>query len=312
MLKPESPAPLALSSLDELVGEAISEARASGTRDTYRIQWERWADWAEEHGVPALPARPEDVARYLAYRAKKLEHAYSTVGVAAAAIWAKHKDAGHAALSEHPGIRLMMRGLARLSGREPRQVKPLDGPALDAICRTALLPRTGRKGQMERRSYAERRGTVDIALVCTMSDGGLRRGEAAALEWRDLEVRDDGGRLTIRRSKTDQEGAGAVVALTPYTVDALERLRALRGDAVKVFGISARQIATRIASAAKAAGLKGRYSGHSGRVGLAVRMARAGAPTNAVMRQGRWEAYNQVVRYTRAEDAGQALQWLTR
>ena len=79
----------------------------------------------------------------------------------------------------------------------------------------ARLPRPAGKG-VETASAAERRGAVDIALAYVLATGGLRRSEAAALTWDCIERQPDGsGRVTIRRSKTDQENAGAVVAL-PY------------------------------------------------------------------------------------------------
>ena len=75
-------------------------------------------------------------------------------------------------------------------------------------------------------------------------------------------------------------------------------------------GLGAAQISRRIAAAAAHAGLEGTYSGHSGRVGMAVRMATRGAPTTDVMRQGRWQSPAMVARYTRAVEAGAAGTWL--
>ena len=50
----------------------------------------------------------------------------------------------------------------------------------------------------------------DAALIAVMSDGLLRVSELADLLVDDLAFEPDGdGRLTIRRSKTDQEGTGA-------------------------------------------------------------------------------------------------------
>ena len=52
-------------------------------------------------------------------------------------------------------------------------------------------------------------GLRDAALVSLMSDALLRVSEAAALLVEDIEEAEDGsGRLTIRHSKTDQEGVG--------------------------------------------------------------------------------------------------------
>ena len=119
-------------------------------------------------------------------------------------------------------------------------------------------------------------------------------------------------RTTVRRSKTDQLAAGAVVAITPQALADLDRFAALRppaSESARVFGVDG-QIARRIAAAAAAAGLDGDYRGHSGRVGMAQRMTRNGAPVAAVMRQGRWQSVRMVASYTRNEAAGEALRYL--
>ena len=53
------------------------------------------------------------------------------------------------------------------------------------------------------------------------------------------------------------------------------------------------------------------FSGHSGRVGMARRMAQNGAPTHEIERQGRWKQGGGMVgHYTRGETAGSALRYL--
>ena len=149
-----------------------------------------------------------------------------------------------------------------------------------------------------------------MAIVSTIADAGLRRSEAAALVWADVEAQPDGsGRVTIRRSKIDLTADGAVVAITPAAMAALERLAGFAGrdPQAPVFGISDRQIARRVA---KAAGRGRGFSGHSGRVGMAQRMTRNQAPAAAVMRQGRWASTRIVARYTRNEAAAEALRYL--
>ena len=73
-------------------------------------------------------------------------------------------------------------------------------------------------------------------------------------------------------SKTDAEAQGAVVAITPAAMRALDAIRpAGVGGAVKVFGLSESQIARRVKVIAKAAGLADWefFSGHSGWVCMA-------------------------------------------
>ena len=126
---------------------------------------------------------------------------------------------------------------------------------------------------------------------------------------------DDGsGRITVIRSKTGALAQGAVVVITPAAMRALDAIRPTGvGGAVKVFGLSESQIARRVKAVAKAAGLADweLFSGYSGRVGMARRMAQNGAPTHEIERQGRWKQGGGMVgRYTRGESAGSALRYL--
>ena len=72
-----------------------------------------------------------------------------------------------------------------------------------------------------------------------------------------------------------------MVAITPAAMKALEAIRppGVGGDA-KVFGLSESQIARRVKAIAKAAGLVDWefFSGHSGRMGMARRMAQTAPP----------------------------------
>ena len=92
--------------------------------------------------------------------------------------------------------------------------------------------------------------------MAVLSDAGLRRSEAAILPWGDVQRWDDGsGRITVIRSKTDAEAVGAVAAITPAAMKALDAIRpAGVGGEVKVFGLSETQIARRVKAIAKAAG----------------------------------------------------------
>ena len=198
--------------------------------------------------------------------------------------------------------------------RPQRQAGALTADVLAVIRLTAVQPGARGRG-LETAEQAEERGRFDVALVAVLSDGGLRRSEAAALTWGDVQRWEDGsGRITVIRSKTDVEAAVAVVAVTPAAMKALEAIRpAGAGGEVKVFGLSESQIARRVKVIAKAAGLVNWecFSGHSGRVGMARLMAQNGAPTHEIERQGRWKQGGGMVgRYTRGESAGSALRYL--
>ena len=284
---------------------ALAASRSPATRRAYRTAWGAWRSWALAHGTPAIPAAPEAVAAYLAHRAGNAA-GMATLRMASAAISAAHELAGLASPCQDRIVRTAMRGFGRQAagtGAVTRQARGLTAEAVAAI--------RGAFGDPGRTSA---RAARDLALVSVMSEAGLRRSEAAALRWADVTPEADGsGRLTVRRSKTDPAAAGAVVAITARAMADLDQLAALQGTrdpAAPVFGLSDRQIARRIAGAAKAAGLGDGFSGHSGRVGMAQRMTRHGAPAAAVMRQGRWATVRMVARYTRHEAAGEALRYL--
>ncbi|MCY4431903.1 MAG: tyrosine-type recombinase/integrase [Rhodospirillales bacterium] len=289
----------------QVLADALTASKAPATRRAYQTAWLAWSAWAETHGARELPANPGAVAEYLAARFAT-GAGMGTLRVAVAAIAAVHELKDHPSPCVNRIVRTAMQGFARQSaerGAEVRQAKGLTAEAVAAI-----------RGKLSDRVQTSKRAARDMAIVSVMADAGLRRSEAAALEWRDVAEEADGsGRITVRRSKTDQEADGAVVAITADAMADLDRLKAWRrpSDGTdRVFGLSGRQIARRIAAAAKAAGLGDGFSGHSGRVGMALRMTRNGAPAAATMRQGRWSTTRMVARYTRNEAAGEALRYL--
>jgi len=151
-----------------------------------------------------------------------------------------------------------------------------------------------------------RRGLRDAAILRLGSDCLLRVSELAAVRVGDLERRAAGsGRLAVRRSKTDQDGRGAVLYVGPATVKAVEAWRKAAGvDDGPLFRCSARTVRRAVVRRAAAAGVSGRVSGHSLRVGSAQSLVRAGASTAELMQAGRWRDPKTATGYTEAELAG--------
>jgi len=108
------------------------------------------------------------------------------------------------------------RGLHRLSRLNP----PLVGETLKGIRRTIGTAQHGKDPLLSadiRRIVAARRedllGLRDAALVLVGFAGGFRRSELAGIHIYDLKFSTDGVVVTVRKSKTDQEGAGREVGL---------------------------------------------------------------------------------------------------
>ena len=309
----EPPSLPALRAADQGVADALESVLSDNTQRVYGTQWRLFNDWCDEIGLVSLPAEPLTVARYLAARANA-GASIATIRLATSAISKAHEWAKLESPCRDPGVRASLKGWSRRLSKPQRQSGALTADVLAVIRLTAVQPRQRGRG-FETAGQAEERGRFDVALVVALSDAGLRRSEAAALTWGDVQRWDDGsGRITVVRSKTDAEAQGAVVAITPAAMKALDAIRpdGVAGDA-KVFGLSESQIARRVKAVARAAGLPDweNFSGHSGRVGMARRMAQNGAPTHEIERQGRWKQGGGMVgRYTRGESAGSALRYL--
>ena len=135
------------------------------------------------------------------------------------------------------GVRASSKGWSRRLAKPQRQSRALTADVLAVIRLTAIQPR--KRGRViETPEQAEKRARFDVALVAILSDAGLRWSEASSLIWGDIQRWDDGsGRITIIRSKTDVEAQGAVVAITPTALRALDAIRpAGVAGGEKVFG----------------------------------------------------------------------------
>ena len=113
------------------------------------------------------------------------------------------------------------------------QAAPLRADGLAAILATAERPRTDGRG-VESHTTAQRRGRLDAVIASLLFMGGLRRSEVAAVRWADVtDARDgDGVLLTVRTSKTNQEGDAADVRyLKNGGANAIRTVRADRPDA---------------------------------------------------------------------------------
>ena len=284
--------------LTAVLGHKVS----ANTRKNYRSQWRRFAGWAKDKGVNALPADPVQMAAYLAERIERYGHKPATLQTAAAAISFVHRARGLADPRDTEEVRNTLRSAARKCSASQKQAEGITEQELQAIRATACTPRRWRGGKMESADTAERRGRLDIAIISVMRDALLRVSEAAALLWEDIEEEEDGtGRLLIRRSKTDTEGEGAVAFLSVPTMESLETIRSVAPGEDRVFGLRPNRIARRIKEAARAAGLGEGFSGHSPRVGMARDLARTGTELTRLMTAGRWRSPRMPALYTRNE-----------
>ena len=286
----------------------VEAAKAPNTRRAYQTQWKTFAAWCAQFGRESLPAAPATLALFLTARAQA-GLKVASLGLGLSAIRAVHFDASFPDPSANPEVRTVWEGIRRTHGAAPRGAAPLTADAIRSI--VAAL------------SKVEKRDLRDRALVLVGFGGAFRRSELVALDVDDLTVDPARGVLVrVQRSKTDQLGAGADVAL-PFgshadvcPVRALEAWRAASGveDGAlfrsidrhgRVGGrLDGRDVARILKGLADRAGIaSAMVSGHSLRAGLATSAALAGRSDRAIMLQGRWKSRTMVDRYVRTADA---------
>ena len=295
----------ALVAVDQRRVSAAVSALAPNTRKAYGSAWSAWQRWALDQGRPVLPGTAADVADYL--------------------------EARHAAGASPATIRLARAAVAKV-----HQVSGAADPTADGLV-TDTLKRIGRDGRDRGRgqvagigwSAAEAAASIaanggdsvaglrDAALLRVMSDGLLRISEASALQVADVEATADGGAVTIRASKTDQMGDGAVRFLGAPTVAAVQRYldaagitdgplfrRIRKGAQVTADRLGADSIRAIVRKRAAAVdGITGRIGGHSLRVGSARELAADGASLVELQQAGGWRSPTTPAVYVRRESA---------
>ena len=167
--------------------------------------------------------------------------------------------------------------------RSARFSLPLREAELLTAGRDTEACRRGRGGESDQVAAARSR-TDAVAGLLFM--GGMRRSEIAAIRWDDVadDPGGDGILVTVRRSKTNQDGETDDVRFVKDGI--LRGIRTLRaatspepGD--RVVPLSAQMIGLRFTAAA--AGIERHVTAHSGRVGLASELTSSGASTTDVM-----------------------------
>ena len=248
-------------------------------------------------------AAPVDDASLAVYLGELFEagRAPATAALAVAAVRFRAKLAGQPDPAGEATARVLGGYRRTAADRGRGQAAPLSADGLAAILATAARPRTDGRG-VESHTTAQRRGRTDAVIAGLLFMGGLRRAEVSALEWRDVADASDGDGvlLTVRTSKTNQEGDAADVRYLKN--GAAKAICTLRDDddapTDRVIGLSPIQIQRRFTAAAHAAGIEARLTAHSGRVGLASELTARGASTTEVMLAGNWKTARMVAHYS--------------
>ena len=251
-----------------------------------------------------LDGRELDDAALAAYLAELHDagRASSSASMAVAAACFRAKLAGQPTPAGERTARVLA-GYRRTAGDRGRgQARPFGVSDLAAVLATCHRPRRRGRG-VESEEVALERGRLDAVIAGLLFMAGMRRSEVSALRWADVvdSTAGDGVLVTVRRSKTNQEGeVNDVRFVKDGVARALRMLRAAMSPepSDRVVPLSAQMIGLRFTAAAQAAGVECRVTAHSGRVGLASELTSRGASTTDVMLAGNWKTSRMVAHYS--------------
>ncbi len=291
--------------LDAILQDArafAAAARASNTRRAYAAQWRGFVAWCAAVGLRPLPAAPETVALYVTALARE-GLSPASIDVALAALAKQHEAHALGSPCASPTVAAVRAGLRRTIGVAPRQAAPLRVDELRAVI-TAI--------------GADLLGLRDRALLLLGWSSAVRRSTLVGFDVSDLVFTGDGLEILVRRSKTDQEGAGTWIGVPLAATAAHCPVRAVRAwlDAAAIRTgpvfrplragrvleqrLSDRAVARVVQARAAAVGLDvSRLSGHSLRAGFVTSAARAGKSERAIMDQTGHRSVTIVRRYIR-------------
>jgi len=290
----EATSDVELSELESRARSFARDSRAAATWRAYDSDFAHFRAWCSTRvpAVEALPASPATVALYLTDLSES--HKPATLRRRLASISVAHQLAGLKTPTSDAAVRAVWAGIRRNKTVAPRKVRA----ARTKVITTLVAPLGD--------GLAERRDRVLILLGFA---GALRRSELVGLDVEDVSEDDDGLVLVLRKSKTDQEGEGAIRGLPYGSHPATCPVRAWRawltasgidsGPAFRSVSrhgrmgatrLSDRAVADMIARRAAAVGLAGTFAGHSLRAGFATEGYAQGTPELAIMRHGRWRS----------------------
>jgi integrase len=198
---------------ERLAGLAADAARyaekaaGEGTRRAYSSAWTAYAGWCQRHCLDPLAGDPGIVALYLTARAKD-GLSVSSLGVARAAIRARHRMAKVPLDLDDPRVTLVMRGITNAKGKRPQRQA---APAVPALLRRMLdaCPFPDSPEASAAALAARHRAMLLIGF-----GAGLRRSELVGLTVGDVSIVPGRGlTVFIRRAKSDQQGQGRIIAV---------------------------------------------------------------------------------------------------
>ena len=270
----------------------LKNSKALNTLRAYQADFKDFSAFCYKNGFSSIPTEPKILALYLTHLSSNSK--FSTLKRRIASISVIHKMKGHYLDTKHPIIMENLHGIKRAKGSNQKSKKPLLINDLKLIINA-----------IDQSNQSEKKKIRDKALILLGFSGGFRRSELVNINNDDVEFVNEGVKIFIKRSKTDQSGEGMIKAI-PYFDNKLfcpvtnlkKWIEYSENNSDKIFDISDKSVALIIKKYALLSGLDAdRYGGHSLRSGFATSTAESGAEERNIMAMTGHKTTQMVRRY---------------
>ena len=283
--------------IDALTLDVLEKAAAKSTWRRYSRTIRSWLRYCEDRKISKIDASTDDVLRWIDNELRRVNsktHVYialSSLRMVQKALQGDKEPVPYRT-SERPRLEMFVRSRVKASPHV-KQVSPILleglGEMLRACAWRGLFARQG--VNLDRARFLAIR---DTALLTMLWWGAMRADDVTRIE--SVEHTGEGLKVTLHDSKTGAATIGICPAGTSpvCAVRAWERYESVsRTPFAGIpgaigFNVNVLQVSRTVRGYATAAGLKGRYTGHSMRAGFATECARQGVPDRLVRSHARW------------------------
>ena len=270
----------------------LKNSKSANTLRAYKADFKDFSAFCVKNGLNFLPTEPKILSLYLTHLSATSK--FSTLKRRIASISVIHKIKGHYLDTKHPIIMENLHGIKRVKGSNQKAKKPLLINDLKLIINV-----------INEANQSEKKKIRDKTIILVGFSGGFRRSELVNIDYDDLEFVNEGVKIFVKRSKTDQSGEGMTKAIPYFDNKTYCPVIAIKNwidnseiKSGKLFDISDKSVALIIKKYASLAGLDpNKYGGHSLRSGFATSTAESGAEERNIMAMTGHKTTQMVRRY---------------
>ncbi len=284
----------------------LKSSKANNTLRAYKSDFKDFGVFCAKHGFSSMPTEPKVVSLYLTHLSSSSK--ISTLRRRLVSIGVVHKLKGHYLDTKHPVIIENLMGIKRRKGSIQKGKKPILINHLKQIINIIDDQKIEKIKKLRNRT-----------LILIGFGGGFRRTELISIDYEDLDFVEEGVKIILRRSKTDQFGEGLIKGLPYFTnekycpVTSLKNWlnlskiktgpifrRFAKGSILTNHRLTDQSVVLIIKNFLNLAGIENQnFSGHSLRSGFATVAAESGADERSIMAMTGHKTTQMVRRYIR-------------